>query len=208
MIQAILLYTLMTTQHRDVLLYRRAREWLKLHKITLSQEDAKERDASSIIADSAYSRPVLLRGTRESGRLVVFMIVPHTITLTKQADVKKMLKLLPSDDSADVIVASDKMAPSLAQLPGFVNVTHDVLAYNPLRHVDGPKTAVIVRDAELAAVLDGLCTTDLTGLPALIRASDPTAFWLGATDCNERAAVCATIDVEDTHAIGLTLRLK
>lgn len=189
---------IMTTLPTDYNLYLRAREWLQLHQIILADEDAKELDKSAIIEKSAFGQNILIRGARPSGRQVIFAIVPHMANFTKP-EVKKLMSKLPTEN-VDIIVASATESQSLEGIPYVVNVTHEILSYNVLRHCLSPHEYSVMRDEGIARVKYDLQIESL-GQITRIKPTDPMVFWAGL---RKGDVVNAVVDVEDTCKQGVS----
>jgi hypothetical protein len=188
----------MTTLPKDYILYLNAREWLRLQEVTLDAASTPEMKKDEVIQTMAFGNPVILRGTR-GGRPVIFVIVSQANSFTKQANVRKVMTGIPEDGSADVIVASATKSASLG--PNVINIEHEVLEYNVLRHVDAPTEWKIYRGPDTERIKYDFMTDSLGKLARMNVSSDPFVFWAGL---QKGDVVAAVADTEDTFKQMLT----
>lgn len=131
------------------------------------------------------------------GQRIVFAIAPESNPFSKKEDIAKITWGIPMDGSAEVIIASSIVAPQLFGETFIRNITHKMLAYNPLNHSSaGPKIEVI-RDPLVIKdqVLFDTIAHDLSGMAKMKTSIDPYTFWL---DMHPGDVVRYMINAEDT----------
>lgn len=138
------------------------------------------------------------------GHKFIFVIAPESNPFSKMEDIARIVGSIPMDAGQEIVVASSIVAPQLAEYSSIRNISHKMLAYNPLRHSSAPVMSGslkidVIRDIERIKkeVLYDTLVPDLSCIAKMRVSVDPYAFWL---DAHPGDVVRYTLNSEDTLA--------